>query len=62
MLYFGLFLISPSLAALGVAILIALFMNFVATYEEAKLAEKFGQSYRDYRRQVGKWFPKPSRR
>ena len=60
LLYLGLFLLSPSLAALGVAVLIMLFLDYVASYEEGKLEEKFGQSYRDYRRRVGKWFPKPS--
>jgi protein-S-isoprenylcysteine O-methyltransferase Ste14 len=58
MLYVGLFLISPSLISLAVIVLVFFFLDFVAGYEEKKLEEKFGQSYRDYRRRVGKWFPK----
>lgn len=38
------------------------FHLFVVLYEEPHLAGEFGDEYRRYRAQVGRWLPRPARR
>ncbi|MBN2207168.1 MAG: isoprenylcysteine carboxylmethyltransferase family protein [Candidatus Aminicenantes bacterium] len=56
--YFSLVLSTLSLLALAVLAGIVLFFNAIASYEEARLVEIFGDAYRDYRRRVPKWIPR----
>jgi protein-S-isoprenylcysteine O-methyltransferase Ste14 len=35
--------------------------TFVVVYEEPTLTEQFGESYVSYRKQVGRWIPRPPR-
>jgi protein-S-isoprenylcysteine O-methyltransferase Ste14 len=53
----GLYHLSVSIFIL--LILLFLFFHlFVVFYEEPTLTEKFGQSYRDYRKKIKRWIPK----
>ena len=57
----GLVTRSPALAAYW-AIWFAVVNLFVLGYEEPTLHERFGDSYADYSRRVGRWIPRrPSR-
>jgi protein-S-isoprenylcysteine O-methyltransferase Ste14 len=55
MIYLGLTLSSISLAALFVLAAIFLFYDYLASYEEAKLVECFGERYLDYMERVRRW-------
>jgi protein-S-isoprenylcysteine O-methyltransferase Ste14 len=55
--YFGLAVASGSLWALALLVLVFLFYDFIATYEESLLAVRFGPEYTEYRRRTGKWLP-----
>lgn len=64
-LYLGciLFYLGPSLAtaslfSLGLLVMIFLFYNYIATYEEKWLDERFGEDYRSYKKRTGKWMPR----
>lgn len=56
--YTGLFLFTCSLLTFIVWIVIVLFYNFIAAYEEGLLQQKFGGEYEQYRKQVPRWIPK----
>ena len=56
--YVFLIAITLSLISLFVFVGIFIFYNFIATYEEKFLENKFGQDYRDYRKNVPKWIPR----
>ncbi len=58
--YFGLAAATASLFSLAFLVGIFLFYNFIAGYEEKLLEAKFGESYRTYKQQTGKWLPKIS--
>jgi protein-S-isoprenylcysteine O-methyltransferase Ste14 len=47
-----------SLAALIVLVVIFIFYNHIAAYEEKKLEEKFGEAYIRYKKKVPRWIPK----
>ena len=55
MIYLGLTLSSMSVAALVVLAAIFLFYNYLASYEEEKLVECFGEKYLNYMRRVRRW-------
>lgn len=57
LLYLGLILFSPSLAAVVVWILGIGFLHVIARYEERQLLAHFGEDYRDYMREVSMWLP-----
>lgn len=48
---------SPTLIVFAF-VMIGLMHLFVVFYEEPTLERRFGQSYRDYRARVGRWFPR----
>jgi protein-S-isoprenylcysteine O-methyltransferase Ste14 len=50
-----------SLAAMGFLVVVFIFYNHIAAFEENVLIEKYGNAYRDYRRRVGRWFPRPGK-
>jgi protein-S-isoprenylcysteine O-methyltransferase Ste14 len=56
--YFGLTLMTLSLASLLLCLIITLYYNFAANYEEKLLLEKFGDDYKKYMTDVPKWLPK----
>ena len=55
--YLGLLLATFSLASLGLFVVIAIFYNYIAGYEERLLEERFGQDYARYRERSGRWLP-----
>jgi protein-S-isoprenylcysteine O-methyltransferase Ste14 len=57
--YAALTLATCSLASLGALVVIFLFYDHIAGFEERVLLERFGDEYRDYMKKTGKWIPKP---
>ncbi len=57
LLFMGLSILSWSLLAFGLCVIIIVFYEYVATFEEKLLVEQFGQEYRDYQKKVPKWIP-----
>ena len=58
LLYFGLLMLSISLAAGVVWIGAAAFLHFLSRYEERLLLRRFGEGYITYMREVGMWIPR----
>jgi protein-S-isoprenylcysteine O-methyltransferase Ste14 len=58
LVYLALAVATASLASLALLAVIVPFYNFLATYEEDLLEKMFGDSYRTYKQQTGKWLPK----
>jgi protein-S-isoprenylcysteine O-methyltransferase Ste14 len=59
--YLGLAISTLSLLSLGLFVLIFIFYNYIASYEERLLEEKFGEEYRKYKEKTGKWMPRVGR-
>ncbi len=57
LIYLGLTVSTASLFCLALLVIIALFYNFIAGYEEKLLELKFGETYRVYKKKTGKWLP-----
>jgi protein-S-isoprenylcysteine O-methyltransferase Ste14 len=55
--YVFLIVITLSLISLFVFVGVSIFYNYIATFEEKFLEQKFGQNYREYRKNVPKWIP-----
>ncbi|MBN2155316.1 MAG: isoprenylcysteine carboxylmethyltransferase family protein [Candidatus Lokiarchaeota archaeon] len=55
LVYIGWIISTLSLASIIILLLLILFYNYIANYEEKILIEKFGDLYRDYQQQVPKW-------
>jgi protein-S-isoprenylcysteine O-methyltransferase Ste14 len=53
--YLGLAVSTASIFCLALFVLILFFYNYIASYEEKLLDEKFGEEYRKYKRKTGKW-------
>lgn len=58
LLYLGLFVTTFSLASLGLIIIIFVFYNYIASYEERILVAQYGEDYEKYKESVPRWFPK----
>jgi len=56
--YFAAAFSSLSLASLGLIVIIFIFYDYIASYEERLLEIKFGTKYVEYRQRTGKWLPK----
>jgi protein-S-isoprenylcysteine O-methyltransferase Ste14 len=56
--YLGMAVATASLFSLALLIIICLFYNYIASYEEKLLEERFGEAYRSYKKKTGKWVPK----
>lgn len=57
LLFIGMTVLTWSLLSLGVCIIVIIFYEYVATYEEKLLVKQFGQAYEEYQRNVPKWVP-----
>ena len=55
--YLGLAVSTASLFSLLLLVIIFLFYNYIASYEESLLETKFGEDYVSYKNRTGKWFP-----
>ena len=58
LLYLGLIILSPSLAAAVVLLITFAFLHYVARYEENLLLGHFGDEYRQYMNDVPMWLPR----
>ena len=57
LVYESLIIFSISLVSFGFYLLIFLFYNYIASYEEKYLERKYGEVYLEYKRRVNKWIP-----
>ena len=58
LLYLGLLLLTLSMAAALVWVITLIYYNFIASYEENLLIEKFGKEYEKYQQTVPRWIPR----
>ena len=56
--YLGLTVSTASLISLAVLVVIILFYNYIASYEERLMETKFGEDYVRYKNRTGKWVPR----
>jgi len=56
--YVCLTVFTASLLSLGVLVLIFVFYDYIARYEEKLLVSRYGDEYSRYKRNTGKWVPK----
>ena len=56
--YLGLTVSTASLFSLVLFVVIFIFHNYIASYEEKLLEKKFGEEYTRYKRRTGKWVPR----
>jgi protein-S-isoprenylcysteine O-methyltransferase Ste14 len=56
--YFGLTVSTTSLFSLALLVVVFVFYNYIASYEEQLLEAKFGEEYRNYKKRTGKWMPR----
>ena len=59
--YLGLVVSTVSLFSLVLLVMIFIFYNHIASYEERLLLEKFGDNYEMYKKKTGKWVPSIAR-
>jgi len=59
--YLGLVVSTASLFSLALLVVIFVFYNYIASYEEKLLYLKFGEAYKKYKEKTGKWVPKIAR-
>ena len=57
MFYLGLAVSTASLLSLGLVVVIIIFYNHIASYEEKLLEDRFHEEYRNYKKKTGKWVP-----
>ena len=57
LLYVGLSISTLSLISLGFLVLVVIFYDYIASYEEKLLEQNFGEDYVKYKNKVSKWFP-----
>lgn len=56
--YLGLTVSTASLISLLLLVIIFLFYNYIASYEERLMEIKFGEDYLSYKNRTGKWVPR----
>lgn len=61
LVYLGMAVSTLSLFSLVILVPIFIFYNYLASYEEKLLKEKFGEEYRKYKEKTGKWVPRIGR-
>jgi protein-S-isoprenylcysteine O-methyltransferase Ste14 len=59
LMYLAALVVTLSLAAAVIWIIIIFYYVFLARFEEKLLIEKFGDEYRQYMKQIPMWIPKP---
>ena len=57
LIYLGLTVSTASLFCLALLVVIVLFYNYIAAYEEKLLEGKMGETYIAYEKKTGKWIP-----
>jgi len=57
LVYLGLTVATASLFCLALLVVIVLFYNYIAGYEEKLLEAKIGETYIAYEKKTGKWIP-----
>jgi protein-S-isoprenylcysteine O-methyltransferase Ste14 len=57
LIYLGFTVSTASLFCLGLLVVIVVFYNYIAAYEEKLLEVKFGEAYVAYQKNTGKWVP-----
>ena len=57
MFYLGLAEITASLVSLSLVVVIFVFYNYIADYEEKLLERRYDETYRKYKKRTGKWLP-----
>lgn len=62
LVYLGLTVSTASLFCLALLVVIILFYNYIADYEEKLMEAKFGPAYIAYREQTGRWIPRFGRK
>ena len=58
LIYPGFFLLTLSIASFGFWIFVIILYNLIARYEEKLLTNYFGEDYKKYMKEVGRWFPR----
>ncbi len=58
LVYLGLAVSTMSLFCLALLVVIVLFYNTIAAYEEKMMEAKFGQAYTAYQLNTGRWLPR----
>lgn len=56
--YLGLTISTASIASFIILVVIFIFHNYIASYEERILVNKFGKAYKDYMNETGRWIPR----
>lgn len=56
--YLGLTIATASRASLIMFAVIFIFYNYIASYEEKILENKFGKAYKEYMTRTGRWIPR----
>lgn len=59
--YFGLAVSTACVFSFGLLLVIFLFYDYIASYEENVLEVKYGEDYLLYKKNTGKWIPTPKR-
>jgi protein-S-isoprenylcysteine O-methyltransferase Ste14 len=62
LLYLGLSVSSISLFSLALLVMIFIFYNYIASYEEKLMQSRFGDDYKRYKKETGKWVPRIGKR
>jgi len=62
LIYFAFILLSISLIAIGLFIIVFLIYNWMVNFEESILENIFGEKYIKYKKKVSKWIPNPFKR
>lgn len=62
LLYLGLLMMSLSLAAAFVWLIVVLFLHYISKYEEKLLLARYGEEYKVYMRDVPMWIPRAWKR
>ncbi len=57
LIYFGMTVSTASIFCLALLVVIILFYNYIAGYEEKLLETKMGEAYARYKMSTGKWMP-----
>ena len=59
LIYIAILFLSISLICVGFFIIVFLVYTWMVNFEESILLEKFGEDYKEYKRNVSKWIPNP---